>query len=208
VTLIPGPDFSHPGSRLQGPKGTGSRIRNKEFKYFHPKKLLLSSQKYDPGCSSRNRIQGSKKHWIPDSDQVPFQLTSRLHPEKPIFQRKRYPYFLSGFDLNVTRAAEVESWNIGKKVVLKAHLSEKPGFFHCTVLEQLLKMQLFTHEAESKEKHGVWDHAVVDYVLTSTYVHSRVDSNTFTMGNPMPESALTLCQSRLYPPVRDFGLGL
>ncbi len=41
--------------------------------------------------------------------------------------------------------------------------------------------------------------------LTSLYVYSRVDSNTFTMGighwatNPMPESTLTLCQSRLYP---------
>ncbi len=27
--------------------------------------------------------------------------------------------------------------------------------------------------------------------ITSTYVNSRVDSNTFTMGNPMPESTLT-----------------
>ncbi len=40
--------------------------------------------------------------------------------------------------------------------------------------------------------------------LTSPYV----DSNTFTMGNLMPESTLTLCQSRLYSPVRDFGFGL
>ncbi len=41
------------------------------------------------------------------------------------------------------------------------------------------------------------------------FVHStHSDSNTFTMGNPMPESTLTLCQSRLYPPVRDFGFGL
>ncbi len=46
------------------------------------------------------------------------------------------------------------------------------------------------------------------YAITSPYVHSRVDSNTFTMGNPMPESTLTLCQSRLYPSVRDFGFGL
>ncbi len=38
--------------------------------------------------------------------------------------------------------------------------------------------------------------------ITSTYVDSRVDSNT---GNPcMTESILTLCKSRLYPPVRDF----
>ncbi len=28
--------------------------------------------------------------------------------------------------------------------------------------------------------------------ITSPYVHSRVDSNTFTTGNPMPESTLTL----------------
>ncbi len=44
--------------------------------------------------------------------------------------------------------------------------------------------------------------------ITSPYVQSRVDSNTFTMGNPMPESTLTLCQSRLYPLVRDFGFSL
>jgi hypothetical protein len=32
--------------------------------------------------------------------------------------------------------------------------------------------------------------------------YARVDLN------PMPESSLKLCQSRLYPPVRDFGFGL
>ncbi len=49
----------------------------------------------------------------------------------------------------------------------------------------------------------------VDYSLTnSPYVHSRVDSNTFTMDNPMPESTLTLCQVPFYPTVRDFGFGL
>jgi hypothetical protein len=57
----------------------GSRIRIKGFKYFNPKKLkkwFLSSGKYDPGCSSRirmltfypSRIQGSKRHRIPDPD--------------------------------------------------------------------------------------------------------------------------------------------
>jgi hypothetical protein len=60
-------------------------------------------------------------------------------------------------------------------------------------------------EAESIEKHGVWD-PIPELTITSPYVHSRVDSITFTMGNPMPESTLTLCQRRLYPPVRDFGL--
>ncbi len=57
-------------------------------------------------------------------------------------------------------------------------------------------------EAESKEKHGLWD-PMPELTITSRYVHSRVDSNTFFMGNPMPGSTLTLCQSRLYPPVRD-----
>jgi len=39
---------------------------------------------------------------------------------------------------------------------------------------------------------------------------STVEStpNTYTMGNLMSESTLTLSQSRLYPPVRDFGFGL
>ncbi len=53
----------------------------------------------------------------------------------------------------------------------------------------------------------VWD-SMLELTITLPYVHSRVDSNTFTMGNPMPESTLTLCQSRLYPPVRDFEFGL
>ncbi len=40
-------------------------------------------------------------------------------------------------------------------------------------------------EAESKEKHGAWD-LMPELTITSPYVHSRVDSNTFTTGNPMP----------------------
>jgi hypothetical protein len=41
-----------------------------------------------------------------------------------------------------------------------------------------------TAEAESKEKHVVWDPMPIAQVaITSLYVHSRVDSNTFTMGN-------------------------
>jgi hypothetical protein len=59
-------------------------------------------------------------------------------------------------------------------------------------------------------------YAGADYSITSPYVCSRVDFNTFTKGNPvrvdlnpMTESTLTLCQSRLcYPPVRDLGFGL
>jgi hypothetical protein len=56
---------------------------------------------------------------------------------------------------------------------------------------------------------SVWD-PMPELTITSPYVHSRVDSNTFTMGlgNPVPESTLTVCQSRLYPLAKDFGFGL
>ncbi len=51
-------------------------------------------------------------------------------------------------------------------------------------------------------------YAGVDYNYNLTLCPLSVDYNTFTMGNPMPESALTLCQSQLYPPDRDFGFSL
>jgi hypothetical protein len=50
-------------------------------------------------------------------------------------------------------------------------------------------------------------YAGADYNLTP-FVHSTVDSTTFTMDNPMPESTLTLCQIRLYATVPDYGFGL
>ncbi len=62
-------------------------------------------------------------------------------------------------------------------------------------------------QAKSKDKHGALD-PYAELTMTSPYVYYRVDSYTFTMGNPMPESTLTLCQSLLYPPVRDFAFAL
>jgi hypothetical protein len=69
-------------------------------------------------------------------------------------------------------------------------------------------------EADSKEKHGVWN-PMPELTITSPYVHSRVDYNTFTMIqpyayvdiNPMPESTLTYARVD-FSPVRDFGFGL
>jgi len=60
-----------------------------------------------------------------------------------------------------------------------------------------------------------WD-PMPEMTINSPFVHSRVDPNTFTMGNPMPESTITpmpestlsLFQSWLYPPVRDYEFGL
>ncbi len=53
--VYPRSGFFHPRSRA---KGTGSRIRirNKEFAFVKPKKLLLSSRKYAQGCLSQIRI--------------------------------------------------------------------------------------------------------------------------------------------------------
>jgi hypothetical protein len=48
---------------------------------------------------------------------------------------------------------------------------------------------LTVSEAESKGKHVVWD-PMPELTITSPYVDSSVDSKTFTMGNPMPESAV------------------
>jgi hypothetical protein len=54
--LIPDPNFSHPGSRIQDQKD--SLIRIKEYKYFLTKKNCSKAlgKKYDLGCSSQIRI--------------------------------------------------------------------------------------------------------------------------------------------------------
>ncbi len=49
----PDSNFFHPGSRIQGQKDSGSRIRIRDFKYFYSENLI-SSRKYDPGSSSHN----------------------------------------------------------------------------------------------------------------------------------------------------------
>ncbi len=41
-----------------------------------------------------------------------------------------------------------------------------------------------------------WD-PLLELTITSPYVHSRVDSNTFTLGNSMPESILNLLYARV-----------
>jgi hypothetical protein len=40
-------------------------------------------------------------------------------------------------------------------------------------------------EAKSKEKHDVGD-PMPELIMSSPYVHSKVDSTTFTTGNPWP----------------------
>ncbi len=54
----------------------------------------------------------------------------------------------------------------------------------------------------------MWFYAGVVYNLTLCTLQSRLQHMYSYHGNPKPQSTLTLCQSRLYPPVRDFGFGL
>ncbi len=72
---------------------------------------------------------------------------------------------------------------------------KKEGPFHEGNTEEednsyvVFKWNILGSEAESKKKLSVWD-------PMPELTVARVDSITFTMGNPMPESILTLCQSR------------
>ncbi len=58
--------FSDPIFSMPDPGLTRSRICVKELKYFQPKKLTPSSQKLDPGCSSRIPDPVSRIFSIPD----------------------------------------------------------------------------------------------------------------------------------------------
>jgi hypothetical protein len=53
-------------------------------------------------------------------------------------------------------------------------------------------------EAESKDKHNVWD-TMPELTITSPYVDSRVDSHTCIMGNPKPESTSTFARVDFIP---------
>ncbi len=76
--FIPDPNNFHPGSRVTNIPGAWIRIRIKELKYFNPKICFnaLGNMIRDvhPGFGSwylthsGSRIQGSKRHWIPDPD--------------------------------------------------------------------------------------------------------------------------------------------
>ncbi len=59
-------------------------------------------------------------------------------------------------------------------------------------------MSVERKEAEPKE-HGVWD-PMPELTIYPHQVGSRVDYNTFTAGNPMPESTLSPSQGlRIWP---------
>jgi hypothetical protein len=93
----------HPGSRIQGQKHSGSRIRirTKQFKYFSSQKFFLRSRKHDPGYSSRIRILifypswildpgGKKKHRIPDPERQRWLKDYFLKKKKVMVRHQTY----------------------------------------------------------------------------------------------------------------------
>jgi hypothetical protein len=72
--FIPDPTFFPSRIRIVSIPDPGSASKN--LRILSQKKLFLSSRKYDSGCSFRiriltfypSRIQGSKRHQIPDPD--------------------------------------------------------------------------------------------------------------------------------------------
>jgi hypothetical protein len=72
-----------------------------------------------------------------------------------------------------------------------------------------IKGMSYQHLRANPNKYMVYWDPMPELTITSPYMSTpKVDSKTFTIGNPTPESTLTLCQGRLYPPVRDFRFGL
>jgi hypothetical protein len=120
LSRIPDPTFSHHGSRIRTVSipDPGS---SKNLSILNPKKAkkwFLSSKKYDPGCSSRIRmltfshpgfrIQGSKRHPIPDPGSATLHSMIQLHvnsvwdlPSMPDFIEKyvKYKTFSSRYKL-------------------------------------------------------------------------------------------------------------
>jgi hypothetical protein len=58
-------------------------------------------------------------------------------------------------------------------------------------LYRIQKLTSLNAEAESEEIQGVKKGPMPELTIISPYVHSIVDSNTFTMCRPMPESTLS-----------------
>jgi hypothetical protein len=94
--------------------------------------------------------------------------------------------------------------------IISLQFLQRLGYIHFLYTENGLSQWTQSHlhiEAEYK-KNTVYGALMPELNITSPYVHSRVDSKTFTMSNPharvdlnpMPESTLSPCQGlRIWP---------
>jgi hypothetical protein len=118
LSEIPNTNFSIP---YPGSKKFRIRIRIKEFNYFLRKKLFPSFRKYDPGCSSRiriqtfypSRIQESKRHRIPDRVRNTALYLSIFRPQ---VERVNLWQVLKKFSNDIDLNQEVRSQSFNRNV--------------------------------------------------------------------------------------------
>ncbi len=105
--------FFHLGSRIQGQKDSGSRILIRIKELYNPKKLFLSFRIPDPNVFTHpeSRIQGSKRHRIPDPEHCfpPQNLWSKKFWAKVPNLTDRLHFFLVEKLLTCRRPREL--WN-------------------------------------------------------------------------------------------------
>ncbi len=118
-----------------------------------------------------------------------YKKTDFLIPQTTYTKKKSFHLSVLSMNLKVQNASNLSTLRktVFHKQVLDFHRSSKiigqtsERQNHWTLLRSISTVRACP-EAESKEKRGVWD-LMPDLTITSPYVHSRVDSNTFIMGN-------------------------
>ena len=60
----------------------------------------------------------------------------------------------------------------------------------CSAGQRSIRLTHASEQRPNPKKNMVYGTPMTELTITSRYVHSRVESNTFTMGKPMPESTL------------------
>ncbi len=103
---------------------------------------------------------------------------------------------LKWFTPYISKFASIHSLNSKSIRVWSYHPPPPPkSYFMYSILFRNGMESLMVRGRIQRKTWCMGPYAGVDYSITSPYVHSRVDSKTFTMGNPL--STLTLCQNRL-----------
>ncbi len=163
---------------------------------------LLSGNGNTPTKRWRKYLKANKP-WLPRWDTVTYNLLSSVYLSKKNIVPN--PLIRTVLEIIIALVFFPDFYQLGSFILLGL-FPRTWEMMYCTCREKQKLMQ--SPEDESKEKRGVWDRTP-ELTVTSPYVHSRVDSNTFTSGQPyMPESTSNLFQSRLNSPVMDFGFCL
>ncbi len=105
--------------------------------------------------------------------------------------------------VKVDEAIESAKFSVSRRVWINMLFSS--SFY---LLDGCCFFQIKTRGRIQRKTWCMGPYAVVDYNVTLCPLQSQLQHMYSTMGNSIPESTLTLCQSQLYPSVRDLGFGL